>query len=228
MEHIGNRRPKSIPFAQLSGVRIHGQYQLLDSNNNLMPDSSIRIAVPVPIQTNASVILLATSDKILKDLISFNDKSTYLVVGVSWDILSYLFLRTLRASYLDIPIVAVTDLDPHHLDLLTFLDTPLKKLPCCYGWDLSGESRDENNVDFVNIKWLGLRPCDWLIPYSVLRANPIFRAKKDWRNAMWRSPKAAITPNFHLPMRTTEVRNRTFTDDIKALRLITAIKTPYA
>ncbi|WOG90431.1 hypothetical protein DCAR_0209675 [Daucus carota subsp. sativus] len=47
------------------------------------------------------------------------------------------------------------------------------------------------------------------------------------RNAIWRSPKAAIIPNFHLPMRSTEVRNRTFTDDIKSLRLITAIKTPY-
>ncbi|KAL8111225.1 uncharacterized protein LOC141663772 isoform X1 [Apium graveolens] len=200
MEHIGNRRPKSIPFVQLSGVRIHGQYQLLDSNNNLMPDSSIRIAVPVPIQTNASVILLATSDKILKDLISFNDKSKYLVVGVSWDILSYLFLTTLRASYPDIPIVAVTDLNPHHLDLLTFLDTPLKKLPCCYGWDLSGESRDENNVDSVNIKWLGVRPCDCKSRLSydgascypsgfrevtrMLRANPIFRAKKDWLAAL--------------------------------------------
>ncbi|KAL8111402.1 4-hydroxy-tetrahydrodipicolinate synthase, chloroplastic-like [Apium graveolens] len=57
-----------------------------------------------------------------------------------------------------------------------------------------------------------------------LNSTPSYHTR---RNAMWRSPKAAITPNFHLPMRSTEVRNRTFTDDIKALRLITAIKTPY-
>ncbi|KAK4595030.1 hypothetical protein RGQ29_018679 [Quercus rubra] len=47
------------------------------------------------------------------------------------------------------------------------------------------------------------------------------------RNAKWRSPQAAVIPNFHLPMRSLEVKNRTSTDDIKALRLITAIKTPY-
>ncbi|KAL8516552.1 hypothetical protein ACS0TY_014992 [Phlomoides rotata] len=43
----------------------------------------------------------------------------------------------------------------------------------------------------------------------------------------WRSPRAAVIPNFHLPMRSNEVKNRTNVDDIKALRLITAIKTPY-
>ncbi|KAL6567044.1 4-hydroxy-tetrahydrodipicolinate synthase, chloroplastic [Orobanche minor] len=43
----------------------------------------------------------------------------------------------------------------------------------------------------------------------------------------WRSPRAAVNPNFHLPMRSYEVKNRTNVDDIKALRLITAIKTPY-
>ncbi|KAA8520532.1 hypothetical protein F0562_014788 [Nyssa sinensis] len=37
----------------------------------------------------------------------------------------------------------------------------------------------------------------------------------------------AIIPNFHLPMRSLEVKNRTSTEDIKSLRLITAIKTPY-
>ncbi|KAJ0438657.1 4-hydroxy-tetrahydrodipicolinate synthase [Helianthus annuus] len=41
------------------------------------------------------------------------------------------------------------------------------------------------------------------------------------------SPKAAVIPNFHLPMRSFEVKNRTSTDEIKSLRLITAIKTPY-
>ncbi|KAM0072614.1 4-hydroxy-tetrahydrodipicolinate synthase [Helianthus debilis subsp. tardiflorus] len=47
------------------------------------------------------------------------------------------------------------------------------------------------------------------------------------RSARWTAPSAAIIPNFHLPMRSYEVKNRTSTDDIKSLRLITAIKTPY-
>ncbi|KAF2312498.1 hypothetical protein GH714_034887 [Hevea brasiliensis] len=47
------------------------------------------------------------------------------------------------------------------------------------------------------------------------------------RSAKWRSPQAAIIPNFHLPMRSFEVKNRTSPEDIKSLRLITAIKTPY-
>ncbi|CAI9102169.1 OLC1v1000393C1 [Oldenlandia corymbosa var. corymbosa] len=47
------------------------------------------------------------------------------------------------------------------------------------------------------------------------------------RNARWRSPEAAVIPSFHLPMRSFEVKNRTFSEDIKALKLITAIKTPY-
>ncbi|KAL1544567.1 4-hydroxy-tetrahydrodipicolinate synthase, chloroplastic [Salvia divinorum] len=55
-----------------------------------------------------------------------------------------------------------------------------------------------------------------------------------WRASKWRSPRAAVVPNFHLPMRRNEVKNRgqfdlskTNVDDIKYLRLITAIKTPY-
>ncbi|XP_059459002.1 4-hydroxy-tetrahydrodipicolinate synthase, chloroplastic [Corylus avellana] len=47
------------------------------------------------------------------------------------------------------------------------------------------------------------------------------------RNAKWRSPRAAVIPNFHLPMRSLESKNRTSTESIKSLRLITAIKTPY-
>lgn len=43
----------------------------------------------------------------------------------------------------------------------------------------------------------------------------------------WRSPQAAVIANFHLPMRSYETKNRTNVDDIKSLRLITAIKTPY-
>uniref|UniRef100_A0A7N0V4B7 4-hydroxy-tetrahydrodipicolinate synthase n=1 Tax=Kalanchoe fedtschenkoi TaxID=63787 RepID=A0A7N0V4B7_KALFE len=47
------------------------------------------------------------------------------------------------------------------------------------------------------------------------------------RDMKWTAPKAAVIPNFHLPMRSFEVKNRTSAEDIKALRLITAIKTPY-
>ncbi|CAL1385056.1 unnamed protein product [Linum trigynum] len=47
------------------------------------------------------------------------------------------------------------------------------------------------------------------------------------RSCRWRPPQAAVIPNFHLPMRSFEVKNRTLAEDIKALRLITAIKTPY-
>ncbi|CAA0836033.1 4-hydroxy-tetrahydrodipicolinate synthase 2-chloroplastic [Striga hermonthica] len=43
----------------------------------------------------------------------------------------------------------------------------------------------------------------------------------------WRPPRAAVIPNFHIPMRSYEVKNRTNVDEIKALRLISAIKTPY-
>ncbi|KAJ6404656.1 hypothetical protein OIU84_012757 [Salix udensis] len=47
------------------------------------------------------------------------------------------------------------------------------------------------------------------------------------RGGKWRSPQAAVIPNSHLPMRSFEVKNRTSAEDIKSLRLITAIKTPY-
>ncbi|KAJ0971193.1 hypothetical protein J5N97_019152 [Dioscorea zingiberensis] len=47
------------------------------------------------------------------------------------------------------------------------------------------------------------------------------------RSGRWKSPEAAAIPNLHLPMRSLEVKNRTSVDDIKSLRLITAIKTPY-
>ncbi|KAG5223145.1 Dihydrodipicolinate synthase family protein [Salix suchowensis] len=47
------------------------------------------------------------------------------------------------------------------------------------------------------------------------------------RGGKWRSPQAAVIPNSHLPMRSFEVKNRTLAEDIKSLRLITAIKTPY-
>ncbi|XP_059634007.1 4-hydroxy-tetrahydrodipicolinate synthase, chloroplastic-like [Cornus florida] len=57
------------------------------------------------------------------------------------------------------------------------------------------------------------------------RPNPTDNCTR--RNAKLRCPQAAIIPNFHLPMRSFEVKNRTSAEDIKCLRLITAIKTPY-
>ncbi|OIW07643.1 hypothetical protein TanjilG_17658 [Lupinus angustifolius] len=47
------------------------------------------------------------------------------------------------------------------------------------------------------------------------------------RNSYWKPIQAAVVPSFHLPMRSFEMKNRTSTEDIKSLRLITAIKTPY-
>ncbi|KAJ1689784.1 hypothetical protein LUZ63_013939 [Rhynchospora breviuscula] len=48
------------------------------------------------------------------------------------------------------------------------------------------------------------------------------------RSIGWRSVRAAISlEKNHLPMRSFEVKHRTTVDDIRALRLITAIKTPY-
>ncbi|CAK9318998.1 unnamed protein product [Citrullus colocynthis] len=57
--------------------------------------------------------------------------------------------------------------------------------------------------------------------------NDSYKRQCTKRTAGWRSPQAAILPNLHLPMRSFEVKNRTSADDIKSLRLVTAIKTPY-
>lgn len=57
--------------------------------------------------------------------------------------------------------------------------------------------------------------------------NDSYKRQCTKRTAGWRSPQAAILPNLHLPMRSLEVKNRTSADDIKSLRLVTAIKTPY-
>ncbi|KAG9147483.1 hypothetical protein Leryth_007303 [Lithospermum erythrorhizon] len=52
------------------------------------------------------------------------------------------------------------------------------------------------------------------------------RRHLSYRSARWTPPQAALH-SIHLPMRSNEVKNRTSTDVIKSLRLITAIKTPY-
>ncbi|RDX96473.1 4-hydroxy-tetrahydrodipicolinate synthase, chloroplastic, partial [Mucuna pruriens] len=47
------------------------------------------------------------------------------------------------------------------------------------------------------------------------------------RSSYWKPAQAALKPSFHLPMRSFELKNRTSAEEIKSLRLITAIKTPY-
>lgn len=215
------KRPKTIhaplPVAELSELGIHGPFSVIAVTRQSIPPTKLSVseimndipnAIPasVHVGTNASVILLAPTDKIFKYLVHINSEHIYLVVRVYWDRLSYIFLRTLRASYPNIPIVAVTDLDPHHLDVLTFLDTPRTGLLNCYGWDLDfdhGNSinmDDFLNIDFLNIQWLGLRPddCQKLLSFDgaappppgfcevirMLRANPFLRRKKDWLEAL--------------------------------------------
>lgn len=73
------------------------------------------------------------------------------------------------------------------------------------------------------LKGYGLCYMDTALQFSCPRRFDGYKR----RTAKWVSPKAAVVPNFHLPMRSFEVKNRTNTDDIKSLRLITAIKTPY-
>lgn len=43
----------------------------------------------------------------------------------------------------------------------------------------------------------------------------------------WRAARAATMQDVHLPMRSFELKNRTQVNEIKKLKLITAIKTPY-
>lgn len=73
----------------------------------------------------------------------------------------------------------------------------------------------------------GLKSFDLSPMQSSVTKFPQLGYEPKRKSIKWSSPKAAIVPNFHLPMRSYDVKNRTSTDDIKALRLITAIKTPY-
>lgn len=209
----------SLPIAQFSDLCINGHYNLFDLNNISIPLSEIKLCSSV--QTNASVILLAPNDEILKDLVSLNSESKYLVLRVSWDILSYFFLRTLRSSYPDIPIVAVTDLDPHHLDLLTFLDMPPDTVIVTHGWDLNVDCEtyffdDEvyaADIDIVEIKWLGLRPTDCESLFfdgatrsplpcfneviRMLKVNPHLRMKEHWLAALHWLDEFGSSVSFH-------------------------------
>ncbi|XP_021753684.1 uncharacterized protein LOC110719087 [Chenopodium quinoa] len=111
--------------------------------------------------TSATHVLLTPSSRIWGILSALSD-SRYLVVHVSWDRLSYLFLRVIKVFYPDMPFVAVTDLTPHQLELLTFLDTPQLHMNYLYGWDILDEAEEfcVNHIERLDIKWLGLRPSD--------------------------------------------------------------------
>uniref|UniRef100_A0A1D1YR74 4-hydroxy-tetrahydrodipicolinate synthase n=1 Tax=Anthurium amnicola TaxID=1678845 RepID=A0A1D1YR74_9ARAE len=74
----------------------------------------------------------------------------------------------------------------------------------------------------------GICPREATAAAAALRLRPLRpTADANKRGQRWRSPEAAVIPSFHLPMRSLEVKNRTSAEDIKKLRLITAIKTPY-
>ncbi|KAL6539088.1 Protein ACCUMULATION AND REPLICATION OF CHLOROPLASTS 6 [Orobanche gracilis] len=138
--------------------------------------------------------------EILKDLVSLNGE----------------------LSYPDIPIVAVTDLDPPHLNLMTFLDMPLDTVIDTHGWDLSVDYgslffKDEEvyaaDIDTVEIKWLGLRPtdCESLFfddaPRSplpcfgevirTLKVNPYLRMKEQWLAALHWLEEFGSSVSFH-------------------------------
>ncbi|XP_052211033.1 4-hydroxy-tetrahydrodipicolinate synthase, chloroplastic-like [Diospyros lotus] len=70
--------------------------------------------------------------------------------------------------------------------------------------------------------------------YSVLLRDSAFQFRRpssadtyERKNSKWKPPQAAVIPSIHLPMRSSEVKNRTYPEDIKSLRLVTAVKTPY-
>ncbi|XP_021736216.1 uncharacterized protein LOC110702779 isoform X1 [Chenopodium quinoa] len=212
-------RPKTkdlklqLPYvAELEDLGIDGNLKLYSEVGSSLPVVDVESAHSVC--TSASVVLLAPNDRIWKILQSnLAAKSEYLIVRVSWDILSYIALREIKACYPDdrhLPFVAVTDLDPHHLDLLTFLDTPPDAVFNCYGWDLDLESKDASFlVEYLDIKWLGLRPSqlnslslrtadssddhdhacrgsayDFGKVICMLRVNPYMRRKEDWLKAL--------------------------------------------
>ncbi|XP_014508190.2 4-hydroxy-tetrahydrodipicolinate synthase, chloroplastic [Vigna radiata var. radiata] len=54
------------------------------------------------------------------------------------------------------------------------------------------------------------------------------RKRKDPKNTTyWKPPQASAVNDFHLPMSSSVVKNRTSMEGIRSLRLITAVKTPY-
>ncbi|XP_061346849.1 4-hydroxy-tetrahydrodipicolinate synthase, chloroplastic-like [Gastrolobium bilobum] len=47
------------------------------------------------------------------------------------------------------------------------------------------------------------------------------------RNSYWKPPLSAVVPKFCLSMSSSAVQNRTSIEDLRSLRFITAVKTPY-
>nr|AFK39799.1 unknown [Lotus japonicus] len=47
------------------------------------------------------------------------------------------------------------------------------------------------------------------------------------RNKNWKPPQAAERLDSHLPVSSSVIKNRTSIEDVRSLRLITAVKTPY-
>ncbi|KAJ1413655.1 Schiff base-forming aldolase, conserved site [Sesbania bispinosa] len=47
------------------------------------------------------------------------------------------------------------------------------------------------------------------------------------RSSYWKAPQATVLPSFHRPMSTSEVKERTSMEDLRSVRIVTAVKTPY-
>ncbi|XP_027336571.1 4-hydroxy-tetrahydrodipicolinate synthase, chloroplastic-like [Abrus precatorius] len=59
---------------------------------------------------------------------------------------------------------------------------------------------------------------------------PFFRSiasNRNKRNTCWKPPRAAAMNDFWIPMSSSAVKNRAWTENIRSVRLITAVKTPY-
>uniref|UniRef100_A0A803KV57 Uncharacterized protein n=1 Tax=Chenopodium quinoa TaxID=63459 RepID=A0A803KV57_CHEQI len=72
------------------------------------------------------------------------------------------WLRKLAQSVSGLTFIAITDLDHHHIDRLTFLAAPPREVLSHYGWDLSKECKLTGVYEdaSIDIKWLGLGPSD--------------------------------------------------------------------
>ncbi|XLR20220.1 hypothetical protein S83_048132 [Arachis hypogaea] len=92
-------------------------------------------------------------------------------------------------------------------------------------------SHASNDVVLLNILMALLKTSTTLsfraTAFPLLPSDVTHGHTTNTRKLHWKPTQAALTSSFHLPMRSFEAKNRTSTDDVKRLRLITAIKTPY-
>ncbi|KAK9716447.1 hypothetical protein RND81_06G234200 [Saponaria officinalis] len=152
------KRGKEPIFEVMSDLGINGDIKLLDENDQ--PISLSKVWDVASIVTDASAVLLAPNDRILKELYALNNEKRYVVLRIDIDLLSYVFLRVFRECFPAIPIVAVTDFDPAHLDIVAFLDSDVGIIRRLYKLDLIHYERsaiDVAHIKEVDIKWLGLR-----------------------------------------------------------------------